>query len=121
MVFYKELLVGTSNFNQANLIGSGSFGSVYKGSLRDGMPIPVKVLDLERNGASKSFISECEALRNVQCRNLVKLTAPCSIVSHGNIDFRALVYEFMGNGSLEEWIHHRRKHENGSGLNLWCN
>lgn len=65
MVFYKELLVGTSNFSQANLIGSGSFGSVYKGSLRDGMPVPVKVLDLERNGASKSFLSECEALRNV--------------------------------------------------------
>ncbi|VVA38008.1 Hypothetical predicted protein [Prunus dulcis] len=58
-----------------------------------------------RHGASKSFIAECEALRNIKHRNLVKIMTACSSVDfHGN-DFKALVYEFMDNGSLDEWLH----------------
>ncbi|RWR78024.1 putative LRR receptor-like serine/threonine-protein kinase [Cinnamomum micranthum f. kanehirae] len=119
MVSYEDLLVATHNFSPANLIGSGSFGSVFKGNLRDdGILVAIKVLDLDRNGASKSFEAECEVLRNVRHRNLVKLITSCSSIDYGNADFQALVYEYMCHGSLEEWIRGTRKHEDGGGLSL---
>ncbi|XP_068337171.1 probable LRR receptor-like serine/threonine-protein kinase At3g47570 [Pyrus communis] len=107
-VSYAALLKATDGFLEANLIGVGSFGSVYKGVLDDNdkaQLVAVKVFNLLRHGASRSFIAECEALRNIRHRNLVKIMTVCSSVDfHGN-DFKALVYEFMDNGSLEEWLH----------------
>ncbi|KAJ4807162.1 Leucine-rich receptor-like protein kinase family protein [Rhynchospora pubera] len=67
--------------------------------------VAVKVLNLETHGASRSFLSECEVLRNVRHRNLIKVLSSCSSIDqHGN-DFKALVIEFMPNGSLETWLH----------------
>lgn len=118
MVSYEDLLTATHNFSPANLIGSGSSGSVYKGNLTDGILVAIKVLDLNLYGAFKSFVAECEALRNVRHRNLIKLITSCSSIDYRNADFQALVYEYMCHGSLEEWIRGRRKHEDGSGLNV---
>jgi serine/threonine protein kinase len=67
--------------------------------------VAVKVLNLERHGASRSFISECEALRNARHRNLIKVLSSCSSIDHEGNDFKALVFEFMPNGSLAEWLH----------------
>ncbi|KAM0996235.1 hypothetical protein ACFX2C_006264 [Malus domestica] len=107
-VSYAALLKATDGFSEANLIGAGSFGSVYKGVLDEddkSQLVAVKVFNLLRHGALRSFIVECEALRNIRHRNLVKIITMCSSVDfHGN-DFKALVYEFMDNGSLEEWLH----------------
>ncbi|XP_023924757.1 receptor kinase-like protein Xa21 [Quercus suber] len=105
-VSYQGLLKATDGFSSANLIGVGSFGSVYKGILgEDESIVAVKVINIQRQGAPKSFISECEALKNIRHRNLVKIITSCSSVDfHGN-DFKALVYEFMPNGSLENWLH----------------
>ncbi|XP_008224399.2 PREDICTED: putative receptor-like protein kinase At3g47110 [Prunus mume] len=108
-VSYATLLRATDEFSSANLIGAGSFGSVYKGILDDNdkhQLVAVKVFNLLRHGASKSFMAECEALRNIKHRNLVEIITACSSVDfHGN-DFKALVYEYMDRGSLEEWLHH---------------
>uniref|UniRef100_A0A7N2RCC8 non-specific serine/threonine protein kinase n=1 Tax=Quercus lobata TaxID=97700 RepID=A0A7N2RCC8_QUELO len=83
-----------------------SFGSVYKGILGEDKSIgAIKVLNIQRQGASRSFISECEALKNIRHRNLVKIITSCSSVDFRGNDFRALVYEFMPNGSLENWLH----------------
>ncbi|XP_050124277.1 putative receptor-like protein kinase At3g47110 [Malus sylvestris] len=86
-----------------------SFGSVYKGTLdaADGSPqlVAVKVFDMLHQGASKSFLAECEALKNIRHRNLVKIITACSSVDFHGHDFKALVYEFMGNGNLDEWLH----------------
>ncbi|KAG6734397.1 hypothetical protein I3842_01G270900, partial [Carya illinoinensis] len=97
---YQRLLKATNGFSSANLLGVGSFGSVYKG-----------VLVMRRHGASKSFLAECEALRNIKHRNLVKVLTICSSVDYHGNDFKALVYEFMVNGSLENWLHPTLKEE----------
>ncbi|KAL4629096.1 hypothetical protein ACB092_05G284900 [Castanea dentata] len=87
------------------ILGDNQF-KVYKGILgEDGSIVAVKVLNLQRRGASSSFISECETLKNIRHRNLVKIITSCSSVDfHGN-DFKALVYEFLPNGNLENWLH----------------
>ncbi|XP_065632166.1 probable LRR receptor-like serine/threonine-protein kinase At3g47570 [Quercus suber] len=106
----------TNGFSENNLIGSGSFGSVYKGVLsRNGAVVAVKVLNLQQQGALKSFINECNALRDIRHRNLLKIISVCSSVDHEGNDFKSLIFEFMCNGSLEQWLHpksdeqHQRK------------
>jgi serine/threonine protein kinase len=118
MVSYDKLRLATKEFSQENLIGIGSFGSVYKGHLSQENIVAVKVLDTQRTGSLKSFFAECEAMKNSRHRNLVKLITSCSSVDFKNNSFLALVYEYISNGSLEDWIKGKRKYENGNGLNL---
>ncbi|KAI3442580.1 uncharacterized protein J3R85_000791 [Psidium guajava] len=58
-----------------------------------------------RHGALKSFKAECEALKRIKHRNLLKVLTACSSIDYKGDEFKALVYEFMVNGSLEEWLH----------------
>ncbi|KAF8025143.1 hypothetical protein BT93_F2095 [Corymbia citriodora subsp. variegata] len=103
---YGTLLKATNGFSSTNLIGAGSFGSVYKGLLQEsGNVIAVKVVNLTRHGALKSFKAECEALKCIKHRNLLKVLTVCSGIDYKGDKFNALVYEFMVNGSLEEWLH----------------
>ncbi|XP_040957984.1 probable LRR receptor-like serine/threonine-protein kinase At3g47570 [Gossypium hirsutum] len=89
-----------------NLVGSGSFGSVYKGIFEEsGVVIAVNVLNLLDHRSSRSFLVECETLKNIRHRNLVKVLTAISGVDYQGNDFKALVYEFMINGSLEDWRH----------------
>ncbi|XP_022744854.1 probable LRR receptor-like serine/threonine-protein kinase At3g47570 [Durio zibethinus] len=103
---YQSILKATDGFSSANLVGAGSFGSVYKGILEEnGIVIAIKVLNLLSPGSSRSFMAECEALRSIRHRNLVKVLTACSGVDYHGNDFKALVYQFMVNGSLEDWLH----------------
>ncbi|KAL7195086.1 hypothetical protein ACSBR1_035323 [Camellia fascicularis] len=105
-ISYGNLLKATNGFSLTNLIGTGSFGLVYKGILHPNeMAIAVKVLDQQNRGASKSFVAECKTLRNIRHRNLVKIISVCASVDFQGNDFKALIYEFMENGSLESWLH----------------
>ncbi|KAF8028315.1 hypothetical protein BT93_E1047 [Corymbia citriodora subsp. variegata] len=103
---YGTLLKATDGFSSTSLIGVGSFGSVYRGILQEnGTNIAVKVLNLMRHGALNSFNAECEALKRIKHRNILKVLTVCSSINYDGNDFKALVYEFMVNGSLKEWLH----------------
>ncbi|GKV33883.1 hypothetical protein SLEP1_g42329 [Rubroshorea leprosula] len=119
MISYAELSQATNEFSSSNLIGEGRFGSVYKGILsRDGILVAVKVLNLKRRGATKSFMAECETLRNVRHRNLIKIITVCSSIDFKGTSFKDLVYEFMQNGSLEEWLHPNEDQTGARSLSL---
>ncbi|CAH9125301.1 unnamed protein product [Cuscuta epithymum] len=116
MITYDEIRLATDNFTEGKLIGKGGYGSVYKAFI-GGRPLAVKVLNTQTTGYWKSFSAECAALKNVRHRNLVKLITVCSSIDVKNMDFFALVFEFMENGSLEDWIT-KKKTSIGEGLNL---
>ncbi|KAL4188366.1 hypothetical protein AMTRI_Chr08g202040 [Amborella trichopoda] len=104
-ISYEELSVATNGFNMDNLIGFGSFGSVYKGILGDGTIVAVKVLHLKRRRDLKFFVAECRALSRIRHRNLVKLITCCSSRGVEGNEFKALIFEFMSKGSLDKWLH----------------
>ncbi|XP_050233450.1 probable LRR receptor-like serine/threonine-protein kinase At3g47570 [Mercurialis annua] len=106
-ISYAELFKATDGFSLPNLLGEGSFGSVYKGILNteEEKVVAVKVFNLQERGANRSFLAECEALKNIRHRNLVKIISSCSSIDSRGHDFKALVYEFMPNGSLDGWLH----------------
>lgn len=106
MVSFAKLSKVTNEFSPANMIGQGNYGLVYKGTLGENKTlVVVKVFNLQQKGASKSFLAECQALGRIRHRNLVKIITICSSIDFKRSDFKAVVYEYMQNGSLEDWLH----------------
>ncbi|KAK4728178.1 hypothetical protein R3W88_021166 [Solanum pinnatisectum] len=99
-ISYYDIFQGTNNFDEANLIGRGSLGLVYKGTLADGMVVAIKVFNSELQHGFRSFEVECQILRSIRHRNLVKVISSCA-----NFDYKVLVLEYMPNENLECWLH----------------
>ncbi|KAL8155042.1 hypothetical protein AgCh_000430 [Apium graveolens] len=115
---YQDLLRATNEFAQINFLGEGRYGSVYRGVVKSmEHTVAVKVLNVEVRGANKSFLAECETLRNIRHRNLIKIITACSSTDFKGNDFKALVFEFMTNGSLDNWLHPSPHHQ-GNEKNL---
>ncbi|KAM3394283.1 putative LRR receptor-like serine/threonine-protein kinase [Capsicum galapagoense] len=99
-ISYYELIQATDALSESNLIGTGSFGSVYKGVLKSGTAIAVKVFNLQLDAAFNSFDTECEVLCSLHHRNPVEVITSCS-----NLEFKALVLDYMPNESLEKYLY----------------
>ncbi|XP_043694080.1 probable LRR receptor-like serine/threonine-protein kinase At3g47570 [Telopea speciosissima] len=94
------------SLKENKLSGFGSFGSVYKGIIeQDETIVAIKVLNLQNPRGYKSFMAECKALINIRHRNIVKILTSCSSLDSKGKDFKALVYQFMPNGSVDDWLH----------------
>jgi serine/threonine protein kinase len=104
---YADLVKATNGFSQDNLVGSGAYGAVYKAVLESETigVVAIKVFKLDQLGAPKSFIAECEAFRNTRHHNLVRVISVCSTWDNRGNDFKALIIEYMANGTLESWIY----------------
>ncbi|XLR34583.1 G-type lectin S-receptor-like serine/threonine-protein kinase At4g27290 [Arachis hypogaea] len=89
----------TSNFSSDNILGTGGFGSVYKGILENGREIAVKRLSQNSSQGLQEFKNEVMHIAKLQHRNLVKLLGYC--IQAGE---RILIYEFMRNKSLDFFI-----------------
>ncbi|XP_077250343.1 phytosylfokine-alpha receptor 2 [Tasmannia lanceolata] len=106
-----DLLKSTNNFDQANIIGCGGFGLVYKAHLPDGTKAAIKRLSGDCGQMEREFHAEVEALSRAQHKNLVALQGYCT---HGSD--RLLIYSYMENGSLDYWLHER---VDGGGFLSW--
>ncbi|KAI8549944.1 hypothetical protein RHMOL_Rhmol06G0064700 [Rhododendron molle] len=96
----RELEESTNGFCDENVIGEGGYGIVYSGVLRDSTRVAVKNLLNNRGQAEKEFKVEVEAIGRVRHKNLVRLLGYCAEGAH-----RMLVYEYVDNGNLEQWLH----------------
>lgn len=97
-----EILKATENFSQANIIGCGGFGLVYKATLPDGTKLAIKKLSGDMGLMEREFKAEVEVLSTAKHENLVALQGYC--VHNG---FRLLIYTYMENGSLDYWLHEK--------------
>ncbi|XP_059444588.1 cold-responsive protein kinase 1 isoform X2 [Corylus avellana] len=96
---YKELKVATEEFSEANKIGEGGFGSVYKGRLKDGKIAAIKVLSAESKQGVREFLTEINVISEIEHENLVKLYGCCVEENH-----RILVYNYLENNSLAQTL-----------------
>ncbi|RXH70427.1 hypothetical protein DVH24_007683 [Malus domestica] len=97
-----DLLQSTNNFDQANIVGCGGFGLVYKASLPDGKKVAIKRLSGDCGQMDREFCAEVETLSRAQHPNLVPLQGYCTYKSD-----RLLIYSYMENGSLDYWLHEK--------------
>ncbi|XP_074316812.1 G-type lectin S-receptor-like serine/threonine-protein kinase At4g03230 [Silene latifolia] len=93
---WESILSATNKFADENKLGTGGFGSVYKGSLPDGQEIAVKRLSSVSVQGAEEFRTEVVLIAKLQHRNLVRLLGYCV-----KADEKILVYEYMPNGSLD--------------------
>ncbi|KAL0366244.1 UNVERIFIED_CONTAM: putative serine/threonine-protein kinase [Sesamum radiatum] len=96
----EELEESTNGFADENVIGEGGYGIVYYGVLGDNTKVAVKNLLNNRGQAEREFKVEVEAIGRVRHKNLVRLLGYCVEGAH-----RMLVYEYVDNGNLEQWLH----------------
>lgn len=99
----QQLMIATDNFT--HLLGSGGFGAVYKGIFGNGKIVAVKVLHGNSDQTiGEQFMAEVSTIGRVHHFNLVRLYGFCP-----ERNLRALVYEYMVNGSLDKYLFREKK------------
>ncbi|TYJ30445.1 hypothetical protein E1A91_A06G130300v1 [Gossypium mustelinum] len=96
---FDAVRVATEDFSDANMLGRGGFGPVYKGKLEDGRQVAIKRLSENSGQGQQEFKNEVMLLAKLQHRNLVRLLG-FSLEQKE----RVLIYEFLPNSSLDNFI-----------------
>ncbi|KAL1081755.1 hypothetical protein V6Z11_D09G087800 [Gossypium hirsutum] len=96
---FNTIRAATDHFSDANKLGQGGFGAVYKGTLAGGKLIAVKRLSSDSREGDFEFKNEVQLMANLQHRNLVRLQGFCLEGKE-----RLLIYEFVPNGSLDKFL-----------------
>ncbi|KAH9702244.1 protein kinase domain-containing protein [Citrus sinensis] len=95
----KEIKKATSNFSKDRLLGSGGYGEVYKGILKDGTEVAVKCAKLGNTKGTDQVLNEVRILCQVNHRSLVGLLGCCV-----ELEQPIMVYEYISNGTLLEHL-----------------
>ncbi|CAH8358304.1 unnamed protein product [Eruca vesicaria subsp. sativa] len=96
----EEIFMATEGFSPEKVIGEGGYGKVYHCSL-DSTPAAVKVVRLDTPEKKQEFLKEVEVLSQLRHPHVVLLLGACP-------ENGCLVYEYLENGSLEEYIFHQK-------------
>jgi serine/threonine protein kinase len=102
---YSDIKKMTKGFKDK--LGEGGYGSVYKGQLRNGDLVAIKMLGGKSRANGQEFINEVATIGTIHHVNVVRLIGFCVEKTK-----RALVYEFMPNGSLDKHIFSRERLNN---------
>ncbi|MQL86432.1 hypothetical protein Taro_018967 [Colocasia esculenta] len=99
---FMDLQMATGSFGPSRILGEGSIGSTYKAKYADGKILAVKKLDPShlRNCSSEDFENLVSGITQLHHHNIAELVGYCSESGH-----HLLVYEFLRNGSLHEFLH----------------
>ncbi|VVA34009.1 PREDICTED: cysteine-rich [Prunus dulcis] len=103
---FETIRSATDDFSDANMLGRGGFGAVYKGRLLNGQPIAVKRLSKNSGQGDREFKNEVMLVAQLQHRNLVRLLGFCL-----KAEERLLIYEYVPNTSLDHFIFDPNNHE----------
>ncbi|GLU17821.1 hypothetical protein SLE2022_341740 [Rubroshorea leprosula] len=101
---FKEVALATENFNSSSKVGQGGYGKVYKGTLPDRTIVAIKRAEEGSLQGQKEFLNEIKLLSRLHHRNLVSLVGYCDDEAE-----QMLVYEFMPNGTLRDWLSGKAK------------
>lgn len=96
---FEELALATNNFSASSQVGQGGYGTVYRGILFDRTVGAIKRAKECSFQGQREFLTEIELLSRLHHRNLVSLLGYCDEESE-----QMLVYEFMANGTLRDWL-----------------
>ncbi|KAL1562743.1 receptor-like serine/threonine-protein kinase SD1-6 [Salvia divinorum] len=101
---FSSISAATNNFSDANKLGEGGFGPVYKGELLNGQFVAVKRLSRSSGQGLEEFRNETQLIAKLQHKNLVGILGCCT-----EKDENILVYEYMPNKSLDVFIFESEK------------
>ncbi|XP_052303794.1 probable LRR receptor-like serine/threonine-protein kinase At1g06840 isoform X2 [Populus trichocarpa] len=101
---FKEMALATDNFNCSTQVGRGGYGKVYRGVLSGNSIVAIKRTEEGSLQGQKEFLTEIKLLSRLHHRNLVSLVGYCE-----EKEEQMLVYEFMPNGTLRDWLSDKAK------------
>ncbi|XP_019190083.1 PREDICTED: G-type lectin S-receptor-like serine/threonine-protein kinase At4g27290 [Ipomoea nil] len=95
----RGIIDATNNFDEANKLGEGGFGPVYKGFISEFGMVAIKRLSKQSSQGQQEFMNELKLIAKLQHTNLVRLLG-CCIENEEKI----LIYEYLSKRSLDKFL-----------------